>query len=603
MIAFLLTQFGAVSLGIVLYHLLRLGDAPRVTRWAFVFAIGHGGLALLNLAFGVAGIPVGLALVMAMVAGTIHSYRYPGRWIPLSECRGAVPGRDPVAWAALLLLIGFGAVALLQALAPPAAKDEVNYQLAVAKWYQLEHAIVFVPNNWSFHFPQLVNMSFLQGLVWGGEISAKLQVFMLWVVALLAAGSLAPKGARLLAACTFAAIPIVAAHSGLCFVDIGTALFGMLALAATLRCRAADTDRSRWVIAAGVMAGFAAGTKLTGIFVPIALTPLLLFGGGWRKLPAFLIAAFLAGFPFYLVHWIQAGNPVYPFFPEIFGGRDLDPALISLVMENRSAGEGGIGATLLRILRLPLDLSFSAKQGVEFLGPAFLAYLPLSLWSGADRRHLRRAVLFAGLFLLMWLFISPMIRLALPAWGALCGLVAAAAASPRWTRFRTLAAIPLLIWCLVSLAIMARWLQVNGTLDYHFGGTSRADYLAARLPETFGGGPDYRDLVKANEMLRTLGVDRVLTNVHYRYYIDARHEDIRQIISRAAPDADAGDDAWGEFADGVVLCARADHMECLLVDRTMAPDDPLCHLMNALERKRRIVPLLRTDTIALFALR
>ena len=172
MIGFALTQLAAISLGLALCHASKPPATRRATRIAFAFAAGHGFLALLTLGLGVTGIPVWIAPIATLPATAIYAARHRGLGISFPGMRALNPGRDPVAWAAVLLLLGFGAVALLQALAPPAAKDEVMYQLAVAKWYRLEQAVVFVPNNWPFHFPQLVNLSFLQAMTWTTEANA-----------------------------------------------------------------------------------------------------------------------------------------------------------------------------------------------------------------------------------------------------------------------------------------------------------------------------------------------------------------------------------------------------------------------------------------------
>jgi hypothetical protein len=600
--AFLLMQFAAWSLGALLLRALGVRDTVRWGGVPWAFAMGHGALALLTLGLGLTGAlrPVAfLALDGGLcLAGASLLLRGRGAFrLPRFRL-------DPTSWIFLAVLAGFGAVCLAQALTPPTAKDVVAYQFGVARWYAMNGSIEFVPNNWSYHFPALTNLSYLHALVLGGEMCAKLHDFAVWAVACAAVAALAGGAAatRIAAACVFASVPIVAAHGGLGYVDLSTGLFGVLALAAILRCVDREGETSRWSLVAGCLAGFAAGSKLTGLLVPIALAPLLLTSRKLhRGLPALLLGVLAAGFPFYLLNWVQAGNPLWPYFHGVFGGRELTPEFSRMLLGMRNVGEGTVGRTLLRIVRLPWDLSMSWRWAgaTDSLGPAFLGYLPLCpfLLLAADRRRAGHVALFSLAFLLPWFFLSPMIRLAHPVWAALSGLVAASALARRSRRGLVVLGLPLLLWCLFSLGLMGRWLWLNGSVHYLTGRTARADFLASRLRETFAGGPDYRDLAAADRHLEA--GERLLTNVHYRYYVDGRHEDLRQLANRGGPGEDAAPARWEEFADRVLAYARERGIRRVLLDRSAAPDRRTGLLLEALRGRDALAPVFTSETIEL----
>ena len=129
----------------------------------------------------------------------------------------------------------------------------------------------------------------------------------------------------------FLSIPSVFAVSHVAYNDLFVTFFTLAAIYSFFRW--SEQRLTAWLILCGIFSGSAAACKYTALL----LTPLGCLGILWfasrrktetrqalRLLALYVAAAFIAGSPFYLKNWIVTGNPFYPFFYGIFGGRGWD---------------------------------------------------------------------------------------------------------------------------------------------------------------------------------------------------------------------------------------------------------------------------------------
>ena len=130
--------------------------------------------------------------------------------------------------------------------------------------------------------------------------------------------------------------PIFFVHLAIGYIDIVLTFYVTLAL--YFLQKAYDKGEMAYAILSGFISGLAAWTKYQGLFVPfiiLAFWLLTRIGGkshdaniGSLSLKALLIFIITAS-PWYLRNWILLGNPVYPNMSTIFGGRNLDPWMLS----------------------------------------------------------------------------------------------------------------------------------------------------------------------------------------------------------------------------------------------------------------------------------
>ena len=147
-----------------------------------------------------------------------------------------------------------------------------------------------------------------------------------------------------------------------------------------------DRPSMRAALLTGVLAGLAIGVKYPALVLAglLGLGILAAGRGGWkprvRDAAIFGLAALVAGGAWYARAYVHTGNPVYPFFRQVFGGSGIDEVLDPI--KRPLAVTFWNMATALGPLTLQPDRfdSFSHQ-----LGPAFLLFLPAILWMRPPR--------------------------------------------------------------------------------------------------------------------------------------------------------------------------------------------------------------------------
>ncbi len=312
-------------------------------------------------------------------------------WLrPIRTAPAAPSGRSVWELSASLLLGILLLAGFVLTLTPETGKDALIYHLAVPKLYLLHHGFYFIPGNVFAGYPLLGEMHYLLALFLQNDILAKAMNYAVLCGILLGIGLFARYLLRehafpALSMLIFVSIPSVFAVSHAAYNDLFVTFFTLAAIYSFLRW--SEQRLTAWLILCGVFSGSAAACKYTAL---LRRRSVVSASSGWpptedgstlqalRRLALYAAAAFIAGSPFYLKNWIVMGNPFYPFFYGIFGGRGWDgdqARLYDLFIQNL-----GMGRNLLDYLLLPWNLSLRAKmdspQFDGILGPIFLLTLP-----------------------------------------------------------------------------------------------------------------------------------------------------------------------------------------------------------------------------------
>ncbi len=329
----------------------------------------------------------------------------------------------------------------VSALAPPAMDDwdSLAYHLAIPKLF-LNHG-VFYYINFSTHsnFPFLIEMLYIPGLIFNDVVAAKLINFWTAVLCVMSIAILTRRHfgskASYLAVIAFVGIPLFLWEATTAYVDISTALYTVICLYFMLNYF--DTKNRKDIIGCAIAAGFAASTKMTGL----VLIPLFAFWllvdclvvdrkFEWKPVLLFLTVAFVVCLPWYIKTYIYTGNPVYPFFYSLFGGRDWTQALADEYSRRQMLF--GMGRGLLDLIKLPYNLAAHPDKFYDTPG-LFIGPLPLIgiisfilLIVNRNRKTLGLTWLFIAL-LLSWFALTHQSRYLLPAFAVLAILVAALA--------------------------------------------------------------------------------------------------------------------------------------------------------------------------------
>jgi hypothetical protein len=298
---------------------------------------GLFGLAIL----GWATLPLGLLPggfhwgIWLVAAGALTGYallfkQYAKRLMELSAPMGAE-------WLFVVALSLCALVALVGVLGPSDSNDwdSLAYHLAVPKLWLEAGRIEFVPSIHHSNFPLLVDNLYVWGLSWSGQSGAK---GFAWAYAMFGGVALFGlarrkygRAAGWWAVLAFASIPTVLWESGTAYVDVAHGLwagFGVLYGAEFL---SKPNERGALWLSA-LCLGFACASKYTGLQVLAAVGLALLVGGvlakrlgdGVRNAATVGTVALALCSPWLIKNLIWTGNPVYPFFYEVFDGKNWD---------------------------------------------------------------------------------------------------------------------------------------------------------------------------------------------------------------------------------------------------------------------------------------
>lgn len=453
--------------------------------WSFTIGFGTFGWLLfwLGLAGGFKPVAVTL-LCLALCGGLFILDRpKPPNWI------GGCP---LVTLLGTLLALTFLATAVV-ALPPPTDSDTLAYHYAIPKLFALKGSLVVIPRALEGMVPLLVQMSYLPAQLLGGSQALTLWTLLSGWLAILVTYWLARQHLSrrwsLALILVFATTPAVINGIGSGQVEIRNATFATaatFAIVKALQCRDA-----RWLVVAGMLAGFYAGTKYLGlIFIAAAATPLIFQVQRWRWLTVFSATAAIAGIQWYAWNWVHTGDPVFPALHGLlvadgnaYWNNEYAASLQKYILE----GERGVPVNPLWYFAYPFVATISSLPAFESLrtgfGPYALLLLPFALIGVWRFRYnikgspLLSAVIIVLMFYTLWFLFgtSQRVRHLLPVYPIFLILITVAAVrfSERY-RMRTVAAAAIVLTLtvqFVGLAIYsasaARYLLDNET-DHAF---------------------------------------------------------------------------------------------------------------------------------------
>jgi hypothetical protein len=170
------------------------------------------------------------------------------------------------------------------------------------------------------------------------------------------------------------------------------------------------------LILSAIGVGLAAGTKAIGLalFGPLALVLIynIVLGKYRVSYLLFLTLLFLIfASPWYLYSWMVAGNPVYPFFDNIF----RSPQSSSLFNAfNKELAIKSVDRNLLNLVISPIRIIFDPEAYDGRLGYGIILFPAMLAFVRKVPRELKIALGISLLFYLIWFFGFPFARFILP---------------------------------------------------------------------------------------------------------------------------------------------------------------------------------------------
>ncbi len=381
----------AAGLGLRLLGWLRLVPAHPIDAWSLAVPLGLGCLALGVLGLAELGLLTRPALAALLVGGLVVGGK--GGFSATLACRPRSLDRraEVLTFAGFLGLVIVGT--LLTALAPVTDGDALCYHLQVPKVFLSHQSAVFDPDLHETIYPLVTEALYALGLGLRGPVACRLIEWLLGLVfaanvAAIARPSLGDRAgwAGLIALL----VPAVSNGMTAPLNDVALAAFGNAAIHAWIGWR----DRPTWQAAtlAGILMGLAIGVKYPALVLGGLLAIGFLFGRiGERSSPQLLrlvthavlfgLVALVVGGGWYLRAYVHTGNPVYPFFRQVFGGAGIDEVLDPI--------KRPMPVTVANLLTALVPMTLQPDRFDSFshqFGPMFLLFLPPLLVSRPPRR-------------------------------------------------------------------------------------------------------------------------------------------------------------------------------------------------------------------------
>jgi hypothetical protein len=494
----LLFCLGAAGLGC---SLLRrwTGALDPAARYGLGGIVGLGAIGLATLPIGLlpGGLRWGIFLIVALdLYGLYALYNLVRQERPSLAFPKGPAALFPLALAAAVFL------SLVGVLAPSDTLDwdSLAYHLAVPKMWLNDGRIHFVSFIHHSNFPFSIDNLYIWGLAWGGQHGAKAFSLFFLIFGLMALFGIARQrysgNAGWWSALAFAAIPAVIWISGTAYIDVSNGLFAGLGIlfAAWF---VDEPEERKWAWLSAVCLGFAAGSKYTGLQTIFAVGLVVLAYGFAKKGPkpasAFLIwlAALALASPWYVKNVVNTGNPVYPFFSSVLGGKNWDEFSARIYTEEQKTFGVGIkdGMDPVQLGHAILGLAYqpgryinpAPTQGTGFpfgaLGVVSLAAGLFWCFSGRPGRFEGATLASVGISLLMWFVLSQQSRYIVALTVPLSVLAGGAV-----VRLRLGQALAAAIAVQAAFAIwLVNTLVTSGQMKPAFGVESQEEYLAQRV--------------------------------------------------------------------------------------------------------------------------
>jgi 4-amino-4-deoxy-L-arabinose transferase-like glycosyltransferase len=408
LLAWLLLTF--FLLGRRLRRFARLSVPDRLTRLCVSLALGAVVSIAILMVLGVTGLystPILLvgftlgSMVLLLVNRELYQESAPKRWFR----RPAITGLEGVLMA---VVAAYGLLVIFHALTPETSYDALVYHLALPELWLVNHRLSFPTRLCFSGLPLNGELLFGLTLALSGDTLCKLlhAAFGFGCLAMIYRISRrwSTRAGAWLAVLIALSSPMIILEFTRSAVDLIAAFFSLAAgLAVLVAGERRTQQRRRWRFTAGVFAAVALGTKYPAWVLGPALLAAIIAQNRMAHVAWWTDVAATAGvcaagvLPWLVKNAVVFGNPVYPFL-HVW----VAPPPGGLVNWGMLQAEGGRNWHDLRewgdILFHPVTATFGGRAGGNYLGPAYLLFLPAALLGVWDWR----TRLWSWLFGIQW---------------------------------------------------------------------------------------------------------------------------------------------------------------------------------------------------------
>ena len=405
-----LTLVTAQLLGLTLLHVLDRTLFSGLERVVFGLAVGSAclsSLVFLLCALGIASMSSFLGISAAGALAYLKwGRRGTGKWS--LQLHG---GLDKLSlWFFGVVVLAYAGVGFIYALAPEVSSDGAGYHLGLVRRYHNDHGFSAITTSIYAFLSQGAEMLYLFAYSVGRHSAAKLVHFSFLIATVLALLCFGRRfnqpTAAFVAAILYLCAPVVGMDAASTYNDCALAFFVFLTFYALLVWL--DRPSKAALVVAGALAGFCFAIKYTGFVAPLGVTGVVLWHGWtarrkWNHVVRdTVVVVAIAGIfiaPWLVKNMVVVGNPVAPFFNELFSN-----PYVTVSWERdygyRQRHLNGFAANgnWHDYLSAPLEVTAWGGKVQSIIGPVFLLF-PIGLlgWRRAEGRAALLAAVLAGL--------------------------------------------------------------------------------------------------------------------------------------------------------------------------------------------------------------
>lgn len=392
-----------------------------------------------------------------------------------------------------IILVFVLSVVLLSCYAPVTYYDSLVYHMSLPGYYVQQHRIVPVEGNLFSYFPQNMELMYAFMLLLGSEYGANLlsYVFLLGIIVLIRFYSkkYLNEKSGIYATILYSLTPAVMLLSGSTYVETGLAFFVLL-LFICINEYVAE-DKFIWIVLAGIIAGFAVGIKYTAALGGAGAVLILLLKKKFVPVLWLVGIAVITFLPWAIRNYLGTGNPVYPFFYQIFSGNGIWSAEMVKgyfgVLTEYSMRSNAV----IELLNFPLWLFNQPLRyggGIDVLGDIgwiwYLLFLPSIFFSGRFANAGKMLGIYAAVIFFGWFFTKQVLRFLVPLLPVLALLSGIGLAGIEQILNR---AGKVVVYCVLVLMVVSNLFlyfmihDITGMFPAAMGVQIKHDYLAAKI--------------------------------------------------------------------------------------------------------------------------
>jgi len=421
-------------------------------------------------------------------------------------------------WFAVLFFLQT-LVNLIGALGPELGFDALWYHLTFPKLWLLQHRIEYIPGGLLYYsvMPKLGETLYVGALAFGNEITAKVIQFTFSLLVSFALYKFSRKFftpfISILIVVIFYSNLVVDWESITAYIDLIRTFFELLALWGFINWF--ENKSMKWLILSALMMGLAITTKVLAAESLLVFSLLIVVSSFFNKsnkkdmlknlfssLVIYWFIALLIPLPWFIFSFIHTGNPVYPFFSQLY---KITPTPFSFVS----------------FFSTYWDLFMRSSDPIS---PLYMLLLPLLFVTFSTfKRELKLIVWYCALSLFLWYFTPQtgggrFILPYLPAFSMVCGSIYYAILKERdvqWIYVRRLVLSTIIL--VAGSSIGYRFIANSKYIPVLIGRESSSQFLTTHLNFSYGDFFDtdgyFENHIKSTDTV-------LLYGFHNLYYVD-----------------------------------------------------------------------------------